>query len=153
VTPSPARVRAALCPGSSVASTGAILGLVRNVDDRAPLPRAAVTASWSEWSVGGNGLIRSDRQRAALASEAGAFALCDVPNDAPVALRATSAGHVTGILEVDLAKRLFAVRDLAVSVSDAASSAVDLARLDSVGREGGRTGCRRVECAGDRPRR
>ena len=130
-TPSPARLRSALCAGAQPASTGVVLGRVRNVDDGAPLAGATVNASWSEWSIGGGGMVRTDRHATTTAIRTGAFALCGVPNDVPVVIRAAADGHVTGLVEIDLARKLFGVRDLAVSVTDSGSLATELARMDS----------------------
>ena len=130
-TPSPSRLHARLCPGAQPASTGVIVGRVRNVDDRAPIGGATTTANWAEWSVGPTGLAKTDRTVSATATDAGAFALCGVPNDVEVVVRATGAGHITGLVEVDLARRPFVVRDFGVSVADHGSSLAAAARLDT----------------------
>jgi hypothetical protein len=130
-TPSPATVRASLCLGPQPNATGVVLGRVRNVETKAPLPHATVTASWTEWSIGKTGMIRAERRVSGEATASGAFAVCGVPNDVAVVVRATAAGHVTGLVDVDLSQRLFAVRDFGVSVRDTASTLGELARLDS----------------------
>lgn len=130
-TPSPAALRASLCLGPQPNATGVVLGRVRNVDTRAQLPNATVTASWTEWSIGKNGMTRAERRVSGEAGAAGTFAVCGVPNDVAVVVRASAAGHVTGLVEVDLSQRLFAVRDLGVSVTDNGSTISELARLDS----------------------
>ena len=130
-TPSPTTLRAALCRGPQPASSGVVIGRVRNVDDNTPLAGATVTASWSEWSIGKQGLVHGDRRVTATATTNGSFALCGVPNDVAVVVRASTGGHTTGLAEVDLSQRLFTVRDFAVSLADSGSSAEELARLDS----------------------
>jgi hypothetical protein len=138
-TPSPKRFRASLCPGPQPQSTGVVLGRVRDVDDHAPLPGATATVSWTEWLIGKDGMTRADRRATADANVAGAFALCGVPNDVAVVVRADANGHVTGLIEVDLAHALFAVRDFSVSVKDSGSSVAELARLDSAIQRGDST--------------
>ena len=130
-TPSPAALRASLCLGPQPNGTGVVLGQVRNVETQAPLPHATVTARWSEWSIGKTGMVRAERHVSAEANVSGAFRVCGVPNDVAVVVRATAAGHVTGLVDVDLSQRLFAVRDFGVSVTDTGSTIGELARLDS----------------------
>lgn len=129
-TPSPATFHRQLCPGPIAAATGVLLGVVRNVDDRAPLPNATVEVRWAEWSAGRDGLVRSERGGATTTNMNGTYAACDVPMDVPVIVRATAAGHVTGLVEVDLARRVFGVRDFGVSVIDTGASIAELARLN-----------------------
>ena len=135
-TPSPATFRAGLCPGTAPASTGVLVGIVRNVDTRAPMPNASVEVRWTEWVAGANGLVRSENGGAATANANGVYAACGVPTDVPVAARASADGHVTGLVEVDLAGRLFAVRDFGVSVADPGTSITELARLNRAGLRG-----------------
>lgn len=130
-TPSPQRLRASLCAGTQPPSSGVVLGRVRNVDDRASLAGASVTASWTEWTIGSGGMTRAERRAAATSVGSGGYAVCGVPNDVAVVMRAAANGHVTGLIEVDLAHELFAVRDFGVSVKDPGSSVAELARLDS----------------------
>jgi hypothetical protein len=130
-TPTPTRLRASICPGPRPPSTGVVIGRVRDVDDRTSLPHASADANWSEWSVGKGGLVRTEGHRTAETNAAGSFALCGVPNDVPVVVRAAAKGHGTGLVEVDLAQRLFAVHDFGVSVTDSGSTVAELARLDS----------------------
>ena len=135
-TPSPATVHARLCPTPQPQSSGVLLGRVRNVDGRAPMPNAEVTVRWSEWSLGAGALTRTERRAAATTETGGAYVVCGVPTDVAVVARATVSGHVTGLLEVDFAQRLFAVRDFAVSTSDSGATAQRLAKLDSLVRVG-----------------
>jgi hypothetical protein len=113
-----------------------LLGRVRNVDGRAPMPNADVTVRWSEWSLGAGALTRTERRVAATSETSGTYALCGIPTDVAVVARATVSGHVTGLVEVDFAQRLFAVRDFAVSMSDSGATTQRLAQLDSLVRAG-----------------
>jgi hypothetical protein len=105
---------------------------VRDVDDNAPLPNAAVSVSWAEWNVGAGGLTRTERRGSAVTDASGAYIMCGVPADVPVVARAVAADQVTGFVEIDLGQRPFGVTDLAVSTHDAGAMAAELARLDSV---------------------
>ena len=129
-TPSPATFHARLCPGPAIASTGVVLGVVRDVDTRAPLPNASVEVRWAEWTAGPDGLVRNERGGPVGANANGAYAACGVPTDVPVVIRATAGSHVTGLIEVDLSRRMFAVRDLGVSVTDSGTSVAEMARLN-----------------------
>jgi hypothetical protein len=135
-TPSPTTVHSRLCPLPQPQSTGVLLGRVRNVDGRAPMPNADVTVRWSEWSLGAGALTRTERRASDTTETGGAYVVCGVPTDVAVVARATVSGHVTGLVEVDFAQRLFAVRDFAVSTSDSGATAQRLAQLDSLVRAG-----------------
>ena len=135
-TPSPTTVHTRLCAGPQPQSTGVLLGRVRDVDGRAPTPNAEVTVRWSEWNLGAGALTRTERRPAATTETSGAYVLCGVPTDVAVVARASVAGHVTGLVEVDFAQRLFAVRDFAVSASDSGATVERLAHLDSLVRAG-----------------
>lgn len=130
-TPAPATLHARLCPAPQAQSTGVLLGRVRNVDDNAPMPNATVSVSWGEWTVGGGGLTRTERRGSAVTDASGAYVMCGVPTDVAVVARAIAAGHVTGVVEVDLVQRAFGVTDLAVSMQDSGTTTAELARLDS----------------------
>jgi len=131
-TPSPSTLHSRLCPAPQSQSTGVLLGRVRDVDNNAPLPNAAVSVSWAEWNVGAGGLTRTERRGSAITDANGAYIMCGVPADVPVVARAVAADHVTGLVEIDLGQRPFGVKDLAVSTHDAGAMAAELARLDSV---------------------
>jgi carboxypeptidase family protein len=131
-TPSPATLHAHLCPAPQPRSTGVLLGRVRDVDARTPVSNADVTVRWSEWTLGLGALNRSERVVTANSDSSGAYTLCGVPADVAVVARATAAGHVTGLVEVDFATRLFGTRDFAVSLRDSAARAGVLAQLDSL---------------------
>ena len=135
-TPSPATFYARLCAGTRPPASGVLLGVVRDVDDRRPLPNADVEVAWAEWTVGKSGMVRNERREDATTNANGAYALCGVPADVPVVARATTAGHITGLVEVDFAQRIFNVRDFAVSLADSDATPALLARLDSVAARG-----------------
>jgi len=135
-TPSPATFYARLCAGARPPSSGVLLGVVRDVDDRRPLPTADVEVAWAEWTVGKSGMVRNERREHATTNANGAYALCGVPADVPVVARATSAGHITGLVEIDFAQRIFNVRDFAVSLADSDATPAFLARLDSLAARG-----------------
>jgi hypothetical protein len=135
-TPSPATIHTHLCPAPQPPSTGLLLGRVRDVDTRGPVPDADVTVRWSEWTVGTGALTRNERTVASRTDDAGAYRLCGVPTDVAVVARATGSGHVTGLVEVDLSTRLFDVRDFAISMKDSGATVHRLALLDSLIRVG-----------------
>ena len=59
-TPSPARLRAAICGAQSVSdSNGVVVGVVRDARDGEPAAGANVLGQWNELSFTSNGLVRS----------------------------------------------------------------------------------------------
>lgn len=131
-TPSPATIYNHLCPAPQPPSTGVLLGRVRDADTRAPLPDADITVRWGEWTLGLGALTRNERRVTSKADSTGAYVLCGIPTDVAVVARATGGGHVTGLVEVDFAQRLFDVRDFAITLSDSGSTVQRLALLDSL---------------------
>jgi len=134
-TPSPSTFYAGLCPTKPAPSTGALLGIVRDVDDRRPLPDATVEIAWTEWTFD-HGMVRKDRRDSVSTNANGAYALCGVPTDVPIAARAAAGDHVTGAVEIEFEARLFAVRDFAVSLTDSGTSVAQMARLESAAARG-----------------
>jgi hypothetical protein len=119
-TPSTSTVLRAFCPGSNEGA-GMVVGRVRDVDDLSPLTDAEVAAAWSEWRLGKGGVESLERRIVTRTDSSGAFRLCGVPVDIPVAAYALAAEHITGVLPLDLSARHFLVRDFSVSRRDTAS--------------------------------
>lgn len=111
--PSPSRLHAAICGAASVRdSVGVLIGFVHDSRDGAPMPGAAVTGDWLEYSFGRGGFVRTAPRRSATTSENGWFALCNVPKGGTVTLLATHGSDSTGRIEVVLSRDGFARREL-----------------------------------------
>jgi hypothetical protein len=130
-TPSSATLYSRVCRLKRAPSSGMLLGVVRNVDGRAPLPNAEVEVGWTEWTVGKRGLVRQDRRETAPTNAQGAYALCGVPTDVSVAVRAIASSHITGFAEINFGQEIFDVTDFAVSLADSDATTARLAPLDS----------------------
>ena len=112
--PGAERIIAALCPRlPPFDSSAVIVGEVRDPDSGAPLPGVAVTARWID-------LVFADRfrvepqQARTMTGPNGVFALCSLPPNGEVAIRAESGERATGLLEVTLSARSIVRRDLAI---------------------------------------
>lgn len=105
-TPDAATVYARQCPGERPRATGVLLGTVRDPGDERPVVGAALEVRWTEWTIGKKARERSTERRVTATTDTeGRFRLCGVPNDVPIAVAASFAGHTTGPLEVHLRQR------------------------------------------------
>ena len=112
--PGPERIIAALCPRlPPFDSSAVIVGEVRDADTGTPIPNVGVMARWVD-------LVFSDRFRVepqqvrTTTGTTGAFALCGLPSNGDVAIRAQSGEKATGLIEVTLSARSIVRRDLAI---------------------------------------
>ena len=112
--PGTERIIAALCPAlPPFDSSAVIVGEVHEADAGTPLSNVPVTARWVD-------LVFADRFRVepqsvrTITGENGSFALCGLPANGEVAIRAQSGARATGLLEVTLSARSIVRRDLAL---------------------------------------
>lgn len=81
-TPSGSTLRALACPGMTLAKgTGALLGIVTDVDTDKPLPGAQIAAMWTELTFD-RGILRAmvlERSGGAVTDSLGQYRLCGVP--------------------------------------------------------------------------
>jgi hypothetical protein len=129
-TPSPVRLRAAICGRASASdSSGVVVGVVRDARNRAPLGGSVVSAEWLELTVNRGGFTRRVPRLADTTAENGWFALCDVPSPATIVLAASRGADSTDMIEASVPAEGFLRRDLyigasqTVVVSDAAARA------------------------------
>lgn len=117
-TPSAARFKAAIC-GARVAtdSNGVIIGVVRDAKEGTVVPNASVTGDWLEYSFTATGIVRKLPRLIATTGENGWFALCNVPSDGMVALRANRGADSTDLIEVYVSKERFLRRELYIGAS------------------------------------
>ena len=116
--PSPARMRAAICGASDDSSRGgAVIGVVRDARDRAPLAGVAVTAEWLELSLGREGMTGAIASRVDTTRDNGWFAVCNVPSPGTLLLLASRGADSTDRVEVDLSSASFARRELYVGAA------------------------------------
>lgn len=117
-TPSPARLRSAICSAPLTAATGGVvLGVLRDAHTRAPVAGATVAGEWLEVSFR-KGSIDRQRGRVAVTTEAnGWFALCNVPARGMIFLQASRGGDSTDVLDLQIPASGFVHRQLFVGPS------------------------------------
>jgi hypothetical protein len=94
--PSGATLRAAACPGLTLApQTGAVVGRVVDADTERPLAGASVVTSWSELTVDRATMRTSyePKSGAVTADSLGQYRLCGVPTDSWVLVQVQHAGR------------------------------------------------------------
>jgi hypothetical protein len=120
-------IRAAICHSAPRDSSALLVGTVRDADSDAPIPGATLRAFWPE-VVAGPGVLHTDqRETPAKANAAGWFALCGIPYDARVLVRAQSPGHGSGYVELVFPPGGVLQRDFAVASDSAAIAVADTA--------------------------
>ena len=133
--PSPARMRAAICGAPDDSSRGgAVMGVVRDAQNRAPLGGAAVTVEWLELSLGREGVSGKIASRSETSLENGWFSVCSVPSPGTIVVTAARGADSTDRVEIDLSTDVFARRELYVGESRLLSrgdSAADQQRVGS----------------------
>ena len=118
-TPSPRTLRGTLCPDLADSShTGLLMGRVRDVDRGEPITGARISTRWLEVVFGPRGPSAEKFEVSAASVSSGAFALCAVPLDVPVFVRASIGDQVSGPVEIFANSRPVHFQDLAISLSD-----------------------------------
>ncbi len=97
-TPSRATLLAAVCPDTARREDATLLmGMVRSASSGAPLTGATVSVQWGGLALGDSGGLSMVRQGVVSpASPEGRFAVCNVPADAGVTLRAAVGPDTSG---------------------------------------------------------
>lgn len=115
-TPGTPGVMRALCRRRETRdSTGVVLGFVRDAESGAPLAGGTVAVTWPEIVVRVNA-ARNERRTVAVKTDAdGWFAVCGVPSDADVALRAELPRDSSGFVPVEVKPHGIVRQDLRVS--------------------------------------
>jgi hypothetical protein len=111
-TPSPARLRAAICGAKAADSSAVLVGVVRDARSGSPLAGAAVTGEWMDLSFTTTGLVRRRPHLVANTGENGWFALCNVPRGGTMLLLASRGADSTDLIEVQIPAEGFQRREL-----------------------------------------
>lgn len=123
-TPSFATTSRFLCGTTLDSASTIVLGRVRSAEDGTPLAGATARVNWWEMSFGGNAGTRSvDRMMTVDADSLGEFRLCGVPTDVSLTMTVTSGSHQSGQIAFPDRPRAITIRDVAVSLTDTASTA------------------------------
>lgn len=127
---SSATVVRSTCGAATLAdSLGLMVGRVRSAIDGSPRAHAHVMATWSEVTLGAEGLKRSAPVVRTQADDHGAFALCGIPAGARMIVRAWSDRDSSGFAELDVPPHGLLARS--VLVAPLASADGGLAAGDS----------------------
>lgn len=112
-TPSPARLRAAICGApKDTLLAGLIVGTVRDAQSGRALASARVTGQWLEYSFTPQGVVRRTPTLAATTGDNGWFALCNVPAGGVMTLTASRGADSTDLLELQVPAAGFLHREL-----------------------------------------
>jgi len=132
--PSPARMRAAICGAPDDSSRGgAVIGVVRDARDRAPLARVAVSVEWLELSLGREGMTGRITSQVDTTRDNGWFAVCNVPSPGTLVISAARGADSTDRVDIDLSSVSFARRELYVGASRIVTTGDSVRRLQRAG--------------------
>jgi hypothetical protein len=130
-TPAGRSLIKAYCAGAPGERTGLLMGVVRDVDTGRPLHRARVVSKWFEITFDRGGPHYETLEAAAVTDQQGVFRLCGVPSDIPVYVRAHTATHESGRVEVYFSYADVAFRDFTVSLADSAAQVTAESALEA----------------------
>lgn len=125
--PSAPTIRAAICHSAPRDSSALLMGWIRDADSGASPSDATLVAFWDEIVVGPGVLRTQRRETPAKTNAAGWFALCGIPYDTRVLVRAQSPGRTSGYLEMTFPPMGVVQRDIAVASDSAAIAVADTA--------------------------
>ncbi len=107
-----------VCPGGfREDTTGLLIGHVLATGTNAPIAGASVSVEWGETIISRQGVHLRNREGDAESQAAGWFALCEVPSDVELTVRAASGFDSTGFVEVTVPRH--GVRHLTMLVGGA----------------------------------
>ena len=140
--PSPARLRSAICRQAAFSDSGGlIVGFVRGASDGAAIANVAVMGEWLEYALRKGGMNRHVQRLVATTGENGFYAMCNVPKEGVMTLRASRGADSTARLEIQTSSDGFARRDLYLGAShDGRVSGVVLTTADGRAIAGARVG-------------
>ena len=128
--PSASTLRGIACPGVPFAPrTGALVGHVTDADLERPLAGASVLVAWTAFAVdsAGGALTSEFRSARAAADASGAFHLCGVPTEIPLALQVQHERRAGAVLRVSVATDVgVGVRNISFSAAGSWSLADDV---------------------------
>lgn len=95
-------------------STGLFIGYVRRAERTALRDTGHVRVQWSEVTVSKDGIFRNAPSLEAHTTSFGAFAICGVPLQASVTVRAWAGSDSSGLVELEMPERALLQRDLVI---------------------------------------
>lgn len=131
-TPSPARLRAAICGPSTSDSTALVVGTVRDARDGSAAVKVEVAGEWLDFTISRQGLSRRMQRLVATTGENGWFAICNVPAGGTILLTASRGADSTDRIEVQIPADGFARRELYLGAARTAIVSNATGRTDSL---------------------
>jgi len=115
--PSVATMLESMCPASRAAGGQSILvGSVRDAASGAAVASATVTLSWSDFSVAKKGVVQTNHVVPAMSAADGSYAVCGIPVDAVVTIRAASGQRASGVLDVSVPAQRVVRQDVSIAL-------------------------------------
>ena len=124
--PDLARVRPVVC-GTAQApadSSGLLIGRVRDAADDAPVAHASVVLTWTERSIGADGVHTERRRVPVTAGPSGSYVVCGVPAGEEIVVTAAAPGRASGEVALELPPRGMVRRDLSLGDTTVAAAPV-----------------------------
>ncbi|HKV50048.1 MAG TPA: carboxypeptidase regulatory-like domain-containing protein [Gemmatimonadaceae bacterium] len=127
--PSIATLLNAMCPASRAAGGQSILiGGVHDAATGAPVASATVTLSWSDIAVEKKGIVQTNHVVPAVSATDGSYAVCGIPGDASVMIRAAAGQRASGILEVSVPALRLVRQDITIALGADSTATTGTAR-------------------------
>jgi hypothetical protein len=101
-TPSPKTLLRAICQSTEGDSTSMLIGHVRETESEAPIEGAHVVAEWLETVFAKSGVHTQTATSESDTRAPGWFALCRLPSNVPLLLRASHGTDTTGYMQLEL---------------------------------------------------
>lgn len=131
-TPSPARLRAAVCGPSTSDSSALVVGTVRDARDASAAPKVDVAGEWLDFTISRQGMSRRMQRLVATTGENGWFAICNVPAGGTILLTASRGADSTDRIEVQIPAGGFVRRELYLGTARTAVVSETTRRADSL---------------------
>lgn len=134
-TPSPARLRAAICgsPDGAASNAGGVVGgVAREARDGAPASGVTVMAEWLEITFRKGGIDRRRPRLVVTTGDNGWFFLCNVPSGGTMFLSAGRGAASTDLIEVQVPKEGFARRELHLGFARSVDAVDTTLRTDTL---------------------
>lgn len=134
--PSGRTLAALTCPdGAGGDSAAVVVGHIVDAELLRPVAGATVTATWSDWSALSLGRRVGDREVSTESGRDGWFALCDVPVDVPMLLRANAGQASSGWVRIEARERSVYPARFSIETDSTAGSVTSRARAAGIVRD------------------
>jgi hypothetical protein len=111
--------------GKAGDSSAVMVGFVRDAATGTPLGASTVVAVRRQVTIDDGGVHNDRREVPAKTAPSGWFAVCGLPSDRPLEVRAELGGRATGFIEVNLSRHGILIRDFDVGSDSAVASSAE----------------------------